>query len=310
MLRPVLLRFSVKKGLQSLGFSFETHSLTHYSGLFLIQRFCHKLNLRRRLQRVLGATAQEADYPPADKFLFYLFFLIAGVQRVNRTDRFRYDGFFQAMLGLESVPEETTLRRFLNQLDPQAIRQFVRLHDEIRSQLFKEPDPRTSLEFHVDSVVLTLYGKKQNARVGYNPKAKGRRSFHPILCFESHGQEFWHGSLRPGDAASNTGAVFFIRRILDKVPKHIHKSRIRFLMDAGFFSGPLMHDLDKLGCRFTIVARNYPTYRHKAQEAGYKEMGNGWAVADFSTKRKTGKRNFALLSYDAPCRKIRKKPNS
>ena len=33
-------------------FSFEAESLTHFGGLFLIQRFCNKLCLRRRLERI------------------------------------------------------------------------------------------------------------------------------------------------------------------------------------------------------------------------------------------------------------------
>jgi hypothetical protein len=44
---------NVRKGLQTLEFSFETESLTHFGGLFLIQRFCNKLQLRRRLERIL-----------------------------------------------------------------------------------------------------------------------------------------------------------------------------------------------------------------------------------------------------------------
>jgi hypothetical protein len=37
------------KGLQTLEFSFAGNALTHFGGLFLIQRFCKSLGLRRRL---------------------------------------------------------------------------------------------------------------------------------------------------------------------------------------------------------------------------------------------------------------------
>src|SRR5258708_19313675 len=111
-------------------------------------------------------------------------------------------------IGMKRFPARTLLRLFLKRFPPPAIRQMVRLHDQLRTELFALPKPRTQLEFHLDSVVLTLYGKQQGARKGYNPKKKGRPSYHPILCFESHGQEFWHGSLRPGDPASNTAARY------------------------------------------------------------------------------------------------------
>jgi DDE family transposase len=271
----------MKKGLQSLAFSFEADYLTHYGGLFLIQRFCNKLGFRRRLQRALRAAPNWTEFDPVDLIQLLIFFLIAGVQRVSKSDKLEYDGFFLALLGLEKFPDQSSLRRFLQRLSPQAIRQVARLHDQFRSALFEFPQPRSSLVFHLDSVVLTLYGHQQGARRGYNPKARGRPSYHPILCFEGHGQEFWHGSLRPGDAGANTGARHFVKRCLDKVPPDLAKSRIRFLADAGFFSGKLIGDLDLLGCGYTIVCRSYEAYKHLAQKAGFKDVKLGWGFAEF-----------------------------
>ena len=56
----------MKKGLQTLEFSFQAESLTHYGGLFLIQRFCNKLDLLRRLKRKLLAAPDWSDSDPAD----------------------------------------------------------------------------------------------------------------------------------------------------------------------------------------------------------------------------------------------------
>ena len=262
-------------------FSFEADGLTRYGGLFLIQRFCNKLDFRRRLDRILRAAPDWSEFNPVDLIVLLVFILIAGVQRVSKSDKLRYDGFFLALLGLEKFPDESTLRRFLQRLSPASIRQIARLHDRLRSDLFGFPKPRTSLVFHLDSVVLTLYGNQQGARRGYNPKAKGRPSYHPILCFEGHGQEFWHGSLRPGDAGSNTGARHFVKRCLEKVPSSIARSRIRFLADAGFFSGALIEDFDQWGCGFTVVCRSYDAYRRLAEKAGFQNLKMGWGFAEF-----------------------------
>ena len=170
---------------------------------------------------------------------------------------------------------------FCSAFPPKAIRQVARLHDQIRAQLFPLPEPRTPLVFHLDSVVLTLYGKQQGARVGDNPKKKGRPSYHPLLCFEAHGQEFWHGSLRPGDAASNTGARALVRRCLEKGPSSLARSRMRLLADSGFFSGKLVGDLDQAGCGHIIVCPKAKNYLPAAQRAGFRERSFGWAVAEF-----------------------------
>lgn len=108
----------MKKGLQSLEFSFEADTLTHYGGLFLIHRFCNKLHFRRRLQRIMRAGPCGTDYDPVDLILLILFLLIAGVQRINKSDKLHYDGFFLSLLGLETLPDETSLRRFLKRLSP------------------------------------------------------------------------------------------------------------------------------------------------------------------------------------------------
>jgi len=274
----------MSKGLQTLEFSFDGDALTHFGGLFLIQRFCNKLRLRRRLQRILKSAPHWIDYRPEDMILTFLYVLIAGLQRVNKTEILQSNGLFLCLLGLEKFPDPTALRRFLRRLPPAAIRQMVRLHDQLREELFALPKPRTQLEFHLDSVVLTLYGKQQGARRGYNPRKKGRPSYHPILCFEAHGQEFWHGSLRPGDTASNTGARFMVKRCLEKVPSSIALSRIRFLADSGYFSGKLIVDLDQAGCGYIVVASKVKNFLPMAHRAGFKCMHFGWGVAEFGYK--------------------------
>jgi len=167
----------VRKGLQTLDFSFEGDALTHFGGLFLIQRFCNKLRLRRRLQRILKAAPHWIDYRPEDMIITLLYVLIAGIQRVNKTEILQYNGLFLSLVGLKRFPDQTALRRFLKRLPPSAIRQMVRWHDRLGTQLFAFPQARTQLEFHLDSVVLTVYGHQQGARKGYNPRKKGRRSF-------------------------------------------------------------------------------------------------------------------------------------
>ncbi len=274
----------MRKGLQTLEFSFEAESLTPFGGLFLIQRFCNKLCLRRRLERILRDAPRWTEYHPVDLILVFLYVLIAGLPRVNKTEILQYNGLFRSLVGLKSFPDQTALRRFLRRLAPQAIRQIAQLHDQMRAQLFCLPDQRTSLVFHLDSVVLTLYGKQQGARLGYNPKKMGRPSYHPILCFEAHGQEFWHGSLRPGDAAANTGARALVARCLEKVPAQVARSRVRLLADAGFFSGKLVGDLDQAGCSYIIVCRKPKVYLPLAHRAGFQEMSFGWAVAEFRFK--------------------------
>src|SRR5215831_1329745 len=221
------------RALRTLRLSFHETHLTHFRGMVLLQRFCNKLGLRRLLQRSLRMPRRNADYHTADLILALLYAVMAGLRRINKTEILQYNGTFLSLLGLSRFPDQSTLRRFLQRISTHSVRQLVSLHDQLRAQLFPLPRRRTTLTFDLDSVVLTVYGKQQFARVGYNPKKHGRRSYHPLVGFEAPLQEFEHGSLRPGKAVTATGVVAFVQRCLEKVPSSIGGSRVRVRADSG-----------------------------------------------------------------------------
>ncbi len=280
----LISRFTMSKGLQTLRLSFKDTHLTHFGGMVLLQRFCNKLGLRRLLKQVVTVNLRNGSYRPSDLILALLFAVMVGLRRINKTEILQYNGVFLSLLGLPQFPNQSTIRRFLKRLTPKDIRQLVALHDRLRLMLFPLPKPRTSLIFDLDSVVLTIYGKIQFARVGYNPKKRGRRSYHPLLCFEAHLQEFWHGSLRPGNAASSSGVISFMKRCLAKAPKNISRSRIRIRADSGFFGHNVIEFLDALGIGYAIVAKEYSTIKSQARACRFKSLGTGWEVSEFKYK--------------------------
>jgi hypothetical protein len=100
--------------------------------------------------------------------------------------------------------------------------------------MFHLPRPRPSLLFDFDSSVVTVYGKSiESARVDYNLRRRGARSYRPLLCFEAHSREFWHGSLRPGNMTDRMETVPFLNECRAKIPPYIYRVRLR--ADAGFY---------------------------------------------------------------------------
>src|SRR3989344_2258290 len=225
------------KGTRNIRLSFDESALTHFGGMWLVQRFCNRLKLRWLMQKHISFSHRDSVYHPVEMILSLIFAVIMGLRRINRTDILQYNGSFLAMLGLKRFPDQSTLRRFLKRLSPQTIRQLVRLHDSLRAYLFALPRMRHGLIFDIDSSVFVIYGKAEGARVGYNPKKPGRRSYHPLFCFEAGFEEFWHGSLRPGNTGSSTGIFPFLHVWQAKDPKTIARSRIRLRLGLGVFRG-------------------------------------------------------------------------
>jgi len=269
------------KGLRNIEFSFEESHLTHFGGMWLIQRFCQCIVLKKRFQEFVRYTSRNQSYLASEIFLALIYAIILGMRRINKTEILQYNGSFLQMLGLERFPDQSTIRRFLKRLPPATIRQLVRLHDSYRNYLFAFPHQRHSLIFDIDSTVIVIYGDQQGGAVGYNPKKPGRRSYHPLLCFEACFQEFWHGSLRPGNTVAMTGAIPFIKICLAKVPSTISKSRIRFRMDSGFYSCRIVGYLDAVGCGYVIVAKEYGPIKRAACACRFQHLGNGWETGEF-----------------------------
>ena len=271
------------KGTRNIEFLFEGTHLTHFGGMCLIHRFCKKIDLKQQIQKSLDRhyPHSQTQYHSSELILALLYAIIMGMKRINKTEILQYNGFFLEMLGLSRFPDQTTLRRFLRRLSPQAIRQLVRLHDSLRAHLWGLPKKPTSLTFDVDTVVITIYGKQEGGRVGYNPKKPGRRSYHPMFCFEAHRQEFWHGSLRPGNTVAATGAIAFLKVCLAKVNNDIARSRIRFRMDSGFYGQRVIRFLDESGCGYVIVVKKNSIIQARAQRCRFQKLQNGWEVGEF-----------------------------
>ena len=105
----------------------------------------------------------------------------------------------------------------------------------------------------LDSTVLTVYGKQEGARLGYNPHKRGKRSYHPLLCFIAETEDYLYGKLRKGDAASAMGLLPFFKKCLNRLPETVQRIRVR--ADAGFYSGGFFDLLEARDIEYAVAAR-------------------------------------------------------
>jgi len=268
------------KGLRILHLSLGERNLTHFGGIFLIHQFFKKLRLKWYLQKQVSFPQRSSYYHPVELILAILYALIAGIHRLSKTKILQGNGAFQQIIGLNKFPYASSLRRFLKRVNPKTIQSIDKVHDHLRLKMFYLPKPRTSLLFDFDSSVLTLYGKLiEGAEVGYNPHKRGARSYHPLLCFESHSRDFWHGLLRPGNVYTSSGAPEFLKECLGKIPPGIYRIRVR--ADSGFFDHKFIEPLDQEGIGYVIVAKMTRPIRNKIGTLRYHKFKRDWAAAEF-----------------------------
>ena len=78
----------MRRGPQKFIFSFDTTTMTRFGGLVLFRQFCKSLDLRHFVQLyVRWPNYAHRSYHPADLFLAHVFAIVAGIGRIENTQK-------------------------------------------------------------------------------------------------------------------------------------------------------------------------------------------------------------------------------
>jgi len=237
-------------GPKNLRFSFSGKNLTHFGGFFLVQHFFQRLNLKRVLRLSIRFKQRNNRYATSESILALLYPILVGLGRIDASGILKRNGVFRYLTGLKTYPDATTLRRFLLRFAQEGLKPFLRLHDALRVRMLSST---WKVIFDLDTTVLTVYGRQEGARVGYNPKKRGRPSYHPLLCFEGRTKDLWEASFQPRNVHPATISKDLLERAFQKLPASVREIRLR--ADSAFYDGEIIEYLRKNGVLYTIVAR-------------------------------------------------------
>ena len=261
---------------------FSDTCLTHYGGLYLLQQFFQKIKLRSALTKAIRFQQLNNRYSVSDSVLAILYPIILGLERIETNVLLKQNGVFQFVASLPTYPDPTTLRRFLERFGSRGLTSFQNLHDRFRSYFLMKPDPLSSVIFDLDTKVLTVYGQQEGARVGYNPKKRGRPSYQPLLCFEGKTGDIWEGVYLSGDIHPAPHTIDLLKKSLLKLPSGIREIRIRG--DSAFYDHTIVEFLQEIQAFYAIVARITKPIQHHFGGLRYEEVTPGVWVSEFEYK--------------------------
>jgi Transposase DDE domain group 1 len=267
------------RGPRRIAISFGAKSLTHIGGVYLLHRFFSQIGFKAALAKRVGFLQRNNRYSVGEMLLALLSPMILGLGRIETTHLLQQNGVLQYLTGLPSYPDATTLRRFLLHVAPTALPKVRALHDRLLHRMTARPRPPSRLIFDVDSTVLVVYGKQEQARIGYNPIKRGRPSYHPLLCFAGRTKDCWHGELRPGDTPTARGTLDLLAACFAKRPAGVRLTILR--ADKGFYDHTLVEWLEARRARFVIVARLTAPIKRKLPHLRYVSPSRGVEVAEF-----------------------------
>jgi hypothetical protein len=273
--------------------SFSGDTLTHFGGIYLLQSFFKRLNLRRQLHRYLPFHQRNNRYTVAEEILALIYPISLGLGRIETSHLLRHNGVFQYLTGLPTYPNPTTLRRFLLRMAPLALPKLRNLHDRLLLSMIPRPSLPTKVIFDLDSTVLILYGRQEMARIGYNPQKWGRPSYHPLLCFNGITKDFWHGELRPGDTHTATGTVELLKAVFAKLPPSVKSVIIR--ADKGFYDHETIEYLESNKALFVIVAKLTAPVKRTISTLSYQAHSSGLETSEFMYQPTKWKQEYRFV---------------
>lgn len=280
--------------------SFAGNSLTHFGGVFLLQRFFGRLGLRALIRRHVRFAQRNHRYTVSESLLAVLYPIILGVGRLDATRLLQRNGVFQYWTGLPVYPDPQTLRRFLVRFGEAGLARFLHLHDQLRMALALRPRRLRALIFDWDTTVLTVYGKREGAAIGYNPKKHGRPSYLPLLCIEGQTRDCWEASYHPGDTHPASVIIPALERAFAKVPAEVRTIRVR--ADQAFYDHKVVEFLEAKRAFYAIPARVYTPVKTRVLAARYRRVSTGVEAAEFRYQplKWPGPRRFVTIRRPAP----------
>jgi hypothetical protein len=283
--------------------SFAADALTHFGGLYLLASYFRQLQLRRLLHESIRFPRWNTLYSISEELLALLYPMILGLGRLEATRLLQQNGTFQYLTGLQPYPDPSTLRRFLSRFGQKGLPALDRLHDRFRIHFLKG----SAVIFDLDTTVLTVYGNQERAAVGFNPKKRGRASFHPLLCFEGGSGVCWEARWLPGNAHPLAVVIPLLRRAQAKLPGTVKQLAVR--ADAAFYADAFLTFLEENRVVYAVAARMSPALRQRLEGLRYRRYRSGLEAATLSC-RLTGwshARRFSVIRRpvtDEPSRQM------
>ena len=230
---------------------FEDQALTSFSGLVIFQALFAKLNLKERLRWCFSHCTVSPIFGQHLIVLLLTVHLLLGYRWLRDSRYYRDDPMVKRLLGLERLPDVSTVSRSLLDADQRSV---ARLAALIRRIVLEGLSilglRRLTLDF--DGSVQSTRRLAEGTAVGFDKKRKGDRSYYPLFCTVAQTGQVFAVLHRPGNVHDSRDAKAFVLRCIEEVRAALPGVRIEVRMDSAFFSDEIVTALDDAGVEFTI----------------------------------------------------------
>jgi len=178
--------------------SIQAKNLTGNAGLVHLGKFAEKLQLPKTLKKVISIKrGHTANYKIADAVMMLMMGVLVGIKHISHLDMLRHDVVIRKLFDWEKFPDNRTFGRLFELFNHKHCQELHEVETITRQKIWdKKWFGRATLD--LDSTVIGVYGSQEGSAKGFNPKKKGPKSYHPLLCFIAETRECLHSWFRTG----------------------------------------------------------------------------------------------------------------
>ena len=296
----------------STPYDFAGKNLTPYGGLLPVATMLEKLGFQELVESTITSNRITRVMNLYKFALGIVLGFYVGFQRLNQMRFIARDPVLTGIMGVDALPPQSTLWRFLAGLHLNVPGQILKIVKTLRQRVWEAANVKLeTVTLDTDTTVHTVYGKQMGARKGYNPKNKGKLSYQPILTFMAETREYIYGDLHSGDRHSGKEIAAHIDKVVESLPACVRKIYAR--VDSGFYCWEAIEAYEKWRCQFIACARKTSRLVEQLEKAEWKRsrktdadeecefvyQPEGWGKAY----------RFLALRYDKAARDEQKKKN-
>jgi hypothetical protein len=277
---------------------FEDQRLTSFAGLVLYQPILQQLQLKERLKKCFTHLKVSEIFGHPIILLLLVFHLIMGYRKLRDLDYYQDDPMVKRLLGLNRLPDVSTVSRALRTVDQKAVdkvRDLVR--DLVIQRLKKLSLARLTLDFD-GSVISTTQRRAEGTAVGFNKQKKGARSYYPLFCTIAQTGQVLDVLFRPGNVHDSNGAKEFITHCLQVLKEALPGVTLEARMDSAFFSDEIVTLLESQGVEFSLSVpfERFAELKQMIQERRrWKRMDARWSWFETFWKPRKWDTRFRFL---------------
>lgn len=289
---------------------FEDTRLTSYSGLVIFQALFTHINIKKRLAHCFRHLGNSPIFSRHLIVYLLIIHLLLGYRRLREIEYYKDDPLVQRVMGLNKLPDVSTISRALSQMDMTSVDKIRSLSRSLVTEgLIRERFKRLTLDF--DGSVLSTTRHAEGTAVGFNPRRKGARSYYPLFCTVAQTAQFFDVYHRSGNVHDSTGAIDFIKLCVGEVRKHLPDAIVESRVDSAFFEKEILETLDDLKVEFsaTVPFTRMGNLKEMIENCTkWKRVNKSLSVFDMIWKPRRWKRAYRFIFVRKKVQQQRKEP--